>query len=108
MTRTFRITPRAQEELKNIGRYTLQQWGKKQRDKYLRDFDKRFSWLAQRPKTGKHRSDIEEGYYCYPQGSHLIFYTISTNHINIIGLPHKVMDTVNYFDPDQVRKKSLP
>ncbi len=31
----FRITPRARDHLKNIGRYTLKIWGKKQRDTYL-------------------------------------------------------------------------
>ena len=35
MTATFRITPRAHEDLKNIGRYTVRTWGKVQRDRYL-------------------------------------------------------------------------
>ena len=99
MTCNFGITPRAQEDLRNIGRYTLRKWGKEKRDSYLRDLDNRFGWLAQNPKIGKHRLDIEEGYYCYVQGSHLIFYTIGENCINIIGIPHKVMDILNYFDP---------
>ncbi len=100
MTHTFRITPRAQEDLRNIGRYTFHKWGKKKRDSYLHDLDNRFAWLARNPKIGKHRPDIEEGYYCYLQGSHLIFYTIGENCINIIGIPHKVMDILNYFDSD--------
>lgn len=37
MTHTFRITPRAQEDLRNIGRYTFHKWGKKKRDSYLHD-----------------------------------------------------------------------
>ena len=100
MTLTFRITPRAQEDLRNIGRYTFHKWGKKKRDSYLQDLDHRFAWLARNPKIGKHRPDIEEGYYCYLQGPHLIFYTIGENGINIIGIPHKVMDVLNYFDSD--------
>ncbi|SET30015.1 toxin ParE1/3/4 [Nitrosomonas marina] len=50
MTFTVKITPRAQQELKNIGRYTLQKWGKKKRDSYLRNLDRRFRWLAENPK----------------------------------------------------------
>ncbi len=99
MTSTFRITPRVQEDLRNIGRYTLRKWGRKKRDSYLYDLDNRFGWLAKNPKIGKHRLDIGEGYYCYLQGSHLIFYTIGQNWINIIGIPHKVIDILNYFDP---------
>lgn len=69
MTATVKITPRALEDLKKIGRYTLQKWGKNKRDSYLRDLDNRFGWLAENPKIGKHRTDIEAGYYCYLQGS---------------------------------------
>ena len=97
MTRHFRITPRALDDLKSIGRYTLQEWGIKQRDRYLYDLDKRFEWLANQPQIGKQRPDIKEGYYCYLQGSHLIFYIINQDSIDIIGIPHKSMDIVNYF-----------
>ncbi|MCB1976677.1 MAG: type II toxin-antitoxin system RelE/ParE family toxin [Nitrosomonas sp.] len=100
MIATVKITPRALEDLKKIGRYTLQKWGKNKRDSYLRDLDNRFGWLAENPKIGKHRTDIEAGYYCYLQGSHLIFYTIGEDCIHIIGIPHKAMDIFNYFDPD--------
>jgi plasmid stabilization system protein ParE len=31
----FRVTPMAQDDLKNIGRYTERQWGKRQRNTYL-------------------------------------------------------------------------
>ena len=93
----YRVTPRAHEALKDIGRYTLKQWGRSQRDKYLQDMNKRFEWLAKRPKVGRYRDDIAEGYYCYSQGSHLIFYTISDDFINIIGIVHQDMDVTNYF-----------
>jgi toxin ParE1/3/4 len=94
----FRITPRARDDLKNIGRYTLKIWGKKQRDIYLRSLDKRFHWLAKHPKAGKHRPDIHEVYYCFPQSSHLVFYTLREGGIDIIGIPHQDMDTLNYFN----------
>lgn len=100
MTPTFRITPRAQEDLRSIGRYTGRKWCKQKRDSYLYELDKRFAWLAQNPKIGKHRPDIEEGYYCYLQGAHLILYTIGENCINIISIPHKVMDILSYFEPN--------
>lgn len=94
----FRITPRAKEDLKNIGRYTFKNWGKKQRDTYLTDLDKRFAWLARNPQLGKHRPDVQEGYYCFPQGSHLGFYLLREDGIDIIGVPHQNMDVQNYFN----------
>ena len=59
----FKITPRARDDLKNIGRYTERQWGKAQRNTYLQNFEKRFRWLAKNPQLGKHRSDISEDYW---------------------------------------------
>ncbi|MFO1510000.1 MAG: type II toxin-antitoxin system RelE/ParE family toxin [Steroidobacteraceae bacterium] len=93
----FRLTPRAYADLRNIALYTRKQWGDAQREKYMRALDGRFHWLAEHPRSGKHRPDITEGYYCFPQGSHLIFYLIGTAVIDIIGVPHKQMDVPSYF-----------
>ncbi len=93
-----RVTRRAREDLKQIGRYTTGNWGKQQRDRYLKDLDRRFSWLAENPLLGKHRSDVAKGYYSFPQGEHVVFYLISKDHIDIIGIPHKEMDILDYFE----------
>ncbi len=94
----FRVTPRARNDLRAIGRYTLNKWGARQRDVYLRDLDKRFRGLAENPKMGKPRVDVDDEYHCYQQGAHLIFYTIHQDYIAIIGVPHQRMDVLNYFD----------
>ena len=96
----FRVTPRAQEDLKNIGRYTERQWGKPQRNIYLKALEKRFYWLAENPHLGKHRPDVAEGYFSFPQGAHVVFYLIGDKGIDIIGIPHKEMDIITYFLPD--------
>ena len=92
-----RITPRARDDLKNIGRYTERTWGKAQRNLYLKSLEKRFHWLAENPLLGKQRTDICEGYYSFPEGQHVVFYLIGSNAIDIIGIPHKDMDTISYF-----------
>jgi toxin ParE1/3/4 len=96
----YRVTPRALEDLKNIGRYTEQQWGKRQRNTYLRALEKRFGWLAVNPQLGKHRTDVAEGYYSFPQCDHVVFYMIGEKSIDIVGIPHKEMDIITYFLPD--------
>lgn len=93
----FRITPRARDDLKNIGRYTARQWGQTQRNVYLKDLENRFDWLAEHPILGKPRSDVAHGYYSFPQGEHVIFYLIGQDGIEIIGVPHKEMDIISYF-----------
>ncbi|MEX0975712.1 MAG: type II toxin-antitoxin system RelE/ParE family toxin [Woeseia sp.] len=97
MKPSFRLTPRAYDDLRNIARYTRQQWGEGQRERYMRALDDRFHWLAEHPRSGKHRPDIAESYHCFPLGSHLIFYLIGADAIDIIGVPHKHMDVPSYF-----------
>jgi toxin ParE1/3/4 len=96
-TRTIRVTPRARDDLMNIGRYTERTWGKAQRNLYLKSFEARFKWLSENPQLGKHRTDICEGYYSFPEGQHVVFYLFSSKTIDIIGIPHKEMDTLSYF-----------
>lgn len=98
MKKPFNLTPRAKEDLRGIWHYTLNFWSERQADKYIADLYQRFEWLAQQPRIGKHRPDVCEGYYCFPQGSHLVFYMIRDQVIDIIGVAHKDMDVLNYFD----------
>lgn len=100
MAEAFNLTPRAKDDLHGIWRYSVQTWSEAQADRYITQIYERFSWLATRPRTGRHRPEICEGYYCFPQGSHLIFYLMRDGGIDIIGVPHKEMDILNYFDAE--------
>ncbi len=97
INRKVRVTPRARDDLKNIGRYTERTWGKPQRNSYLKSIDARFHWLAENPQLDKHRTGIGEGYHSFPEGQHVVFYLIGSNSIDIIGIPHKEMDIISYF-----------
>jgi toxin ParE1/3/4 len=88
----IRLTPRAVEDLKSIGRYTQGRWGREQRNRYLEALDARFAWLAANPGLGRHRDDVRPGYRCFAQGQHLIFYVECVDGIAIIGIPHQAMD----------------
>ncbi|WP_040551485.1 type II toxin-antitoxin system RelE/ParE family toxin [Rheinheimera nanhaiensis] len=94
----YRVTLRARDDLLNIACYTESLWGKKQRDIYLKQLEKRFAWLAENPLLGKHRTDIQQGYYSFPQGQHVIFYLVGQNVIDIIGVLHQQMDVIGYFN----------
>ncbi len=98
MAKSYNLTFRAEEDLSDIWKYTTEVWNEIQADRYIAGLYKRFSWLAEYPRLGKYRPDICKGYYCFPQGSHLVFYFIRDNEINIIGIPHMEMDIVDYFD----------
>ncbi|QJD72060.1 type II toxin-antitoxin system RelE/ParE family toxin [Marinobacterium sp. LSUCC0821] len=97
LVRRVRVTPRAYDDLKNIGRYTERTWGNSQRNHYLKSLETCFKSLAEDPFLGRHRTDICEGYYSLPKGQHVVFYLIGHETIDMIGIPHKNMDTINYF-----------
>lgn len=94
---TYRITPKAQRDLVAIGRYTRRKWGIRQRNAYITKLRRRIEWLAGNPRLGTARDDVESGYLSYPEGEHLIFYIAFSDRIDIIGLPHRMMDIARYF-----------
>lgn len=101
MNPIVRITPRAFEDLKNIGRYTLRQWGRSQRDAYLRGLDARFAWLAQHSAVGRKRDEIAPGYRSYAHGAHIIFYLIRDGGIDVIGVLHQAMDIPHHLGANE-------
>ena len=94
----IRLTARARRDLVDIADYTVRHWGIRQRNLYLQQLEKRLQWLAEHPGLGVARDDIKEGYFCYPQGEHLIFFLRTDSSIDIIGIPHQEMDVMHYFD----------
>ncbi len=96
MTTKYRIRSLAQGDLESIWLYTCEEWNLAQADSYLEAIIQRFDWLAENPTLGKSRDDIKQGYYCFPEGLHLIFYVIKNNQIEIIGIPHQRMDIMEY------------
>lgn len=97
MKANYSVRKLAESDLENIWLYSMEQWSVSQADKYVNSILSRFSWLAERPLSGKKRDDIKPGYYCFPEGRHLIFYQITDDGIDIIGVPHQSMDIANHF-----------
>jgi len=44
------------------------------------------------PLSGRERNDVHPCYRSFPEGGHLIFYFVSDEYVDIIGIPHKSMD----------------
>ena len=91
--RPFLLTGAARKDIVNIGRYTGHKWGRRQRDKYLKQLDTTFKLLAHQPEIGRNAQDIMPGYKKYSQGSHVIFYRAGTeSKIVVIRILHNSMD----------------
>lgn len=92
MPRGYILRELAKQDLEDIWLYTLAEWDLEQADAYVGSIIDRFDWLAASHNAGKLRYEIKTGYRCFPEGSHLIFYTFEGSMINIIGIPHQNMD----------------
>jgi toxin ParE1/3/4 len=88
----------AENDLEEIWLYTLQEWGVEQADKYIQALLSRFIWLSENPLIGKPRPDIKPGYYSFPEGRHVIFYTLASYGIDVIGILHQSMDVSGHLE----------
>lgn len=90
------LSPQAQQSLKGIRAYTLENFGDKQTRRYLQQLRNRMNALADQPHLGKQRDDIKAGYHSYHEGSHMIYYRIRDTHIDIIDVLHQRMDPARH------------
>jgi plasmid stabilization system protein ParE len=92
----YQLTPQAEEDLKQIARYTLKTWGKKQSLKYADILEACFEKIANRTAIARVFSKN------YPQGKftrcehHYVFYMGFENRLPcIIAVLHESMDIVS-------------
>lgn len=90
----YLLSPNAVKSLEDIKTYSTNYFGEQQTDLYLNKLRDSFRLLASHPHTGHKRDDIKKGYYSYFSGSHMIYYKIYKDHIEIIDILHKRMDPI--------------
>ncbi len=90
------ISPQAARDLREIRNYTLQSWGTRQADIYLKKIESAFYGLLENPELGRERGDINKGYRSLIIEKHILFYKIERSEIHILALPHTRMDILNY------------
>lgn len=94
----FLLTAAARKDIIDLGRYTAEKRGKRQRDKYLKQLDDAFKLLARQPEIGRDAGDIKLGYKRFSQGSHTIFYRAGAeSKIVVIRILHSSMDVERHF-----------
>lgn len=93
----FVLTVAAKSDLKAIGRYTQENWGIKQRNRYLILLNESFQKLAANPELGRDCSELREGYRKLSVGKHVIFCRrIADDTIEIVRVLHERMDVENH------------
>ena len=95
---TFHLSKKAHSDLLKIARYTQLNWGRQQRNDYLKILDSTFHQIADNPDLGHACDYVRQGYRKRPQGSHVVYYKeFKSKEILIIRILHKSMDVSRAF-----------
>jgi toxin ParE1/3/4 len=90
------VRPRARRDLKEIWRYTVQQWGAAQADQYLYDLDREIQGLLKFPELGTPYDPIRSGYRRLQVKRHLVFYRRNGQRLEIVRVLHDAMDVKSH------------
>lgn len=88
----FRLSNKARDDIRSIGRYTQKKWGKPQRRKYLDGMNACFARLAENPALAPERPDYSPPVRMFPYERHVIIYISDKRGILIVRVLHENMD----------------
>ena len=88
----FVVSPRAHADLDDIWDYTVQQWGVRQAEIYVRLIKTAVDAISADPKVGRSCDDVRPGYRRYAVGSHVLFYRVTTAAVVVVRILHRRMD----------------
>ncbi|MEQ9491492.1 MAG: type II toxin-antitoxin system RelE/ParE family toxin [Alphaproteobacteria bacterium] len=94
----YRVSKKAQDDIRNIGRYTQQKWGKAQRRKYLSGMNAQLQFLADNPNLAVERDEFVPPVRLFRYQSHLIVFLADESGILIVRVLHENMDVANKLD----------
>lgn len=94
MTR-YELTPLARFDMREIWAYSVQQWGRRIADSYIRDLTAAIESVALDPYLGVSADEVRPDYRRHVFRSHVIFYALSDNGIVVARILHQQMDAVS-------------
>jgi toxin ParE1/3/4 len=88
----YELTPFARFDMREIWAYTVQQWGRRVADSYIRDLSATLETIARDPYLGAATEWVDGS--CRKQifRSHVIFYMLADEGVTIIRILHQQMD----------------
>ena len=90
-TLPFVNSKKAVSDLEEIWLYTFEKWSKEQADRYYNLIFNEINYFCKNVSTGKSMEHVRKGYRATKVKSHLIFYKIVNDTIEIIRILHEQM-----------------
>lgn len=88
----YRLTRKAEEDLRDCFRYGVENFGLENAAMYLTGLHHKFSKLADKPLIGRNASHIPTLTRKFTQGQHIVFYRVDGTSILIARVLPKEMD----------------
>ena len=89
------ISKKAIADLDDLWRYTVEKWSVDQANRYYNLIFEEIGYICKKPHSGKSIDDIRKGYRMAKVKSHLIFYKVANDTVEIIRVLHQRMDIEN-------------
>ena len=89
------LSREALSDLEEIWLYTVEKWSLDQADRYYNLIFEEINFICRKPNSGKKMDHIRKSYLAAKVKSHLIFYRIENETIQIIRILHERMDIEN-------------
>lgn len=87
-SKSYRLRPRAVQDLETIWLYTAEQWSVDQAEYYVRQLMAGLDLLSAQPEIARNRTEIVPPVRVHRIASHLIIYQIEPDFLDIIRIRH--------------------
>ena len=94
-TLPYVISKKAIADLEDIWLYTVEKWSVKQADCYYNLIFDEINYICKQNNAGKQMEHVRKSYRASKVKSHLIFYKVLPDKIQIIRILHERMDIEN-------------
>ena len=91
----FIISNKAVSDLEGIWLYTVKKWSVEQADRYYNLIFDEINYICKNINTGKSMEHVRKGYRASKVKSHLIFFRVVNDTIEIVRILHERMDIKN-------------
>ena len=92
------ISKKALSDLEKIWLYTVEKWSLEQAERYYALIFEEIRFICNKPNSGRKMDHVRIGYRAAKIKSHLIFYKVENETIQIIRILHERMDIENRLD----------
>ena len=87
-----RLSPLAEADIGEIWDYSEERWGRPQANRYVRDLDATCTGIAEGRVSSLSVEDIRPGYRKTAFGSHMIYFRLDGDDIEVVRILHQSMD----------------